>query len=97
MVPLGYFLIAWLVLLAFYAVFVLITLIQMLRHGLPSPFTYLSTFIFIAVIAAVVLGCGMYFLNVDWDQTIHVLSGVTGLFFKDSGLTGGEAPLDIPL
>lgn len=96
MAPLGYFLIAWLILLAIYAIFVLLTLIQMLRHGLPSPFTYVSTFIFIAVIAAVVLGSGMYFLNVDWNQTVNVLPQGMDLFFGGES-SGGEIQLDIPL
>jgi cellulose synthase/poly-beta-1,6-N-acetylglucosamine synthase-like glycosyltransferase len=97
MAPLGYFLIAWLILLAIYAIFVLLTLIQMLRHGLPSPFTYVSTFIFIAVIAAVVLGSGMYFLGVDWNQTVNFLPSGIDFFFTGGESSGGEAALDIPL
>lgn len=97
MIPLGYFLIAWLLLLVIYAVLVLLTIIQMLRHGLPSPFTYVSTFLFVAVIAAVVLGSGMYFLDVDWDKRVDVLPQSIGFFFTGGDTLGNDAPLDIPL
>lgn len=96
MVPLGYFLIAWLVLLAIYAILVLITLVQMLRHGLPTPFTYISTFIFVAVAVLVVIGSGMYFLSVDWNQIVDVVpKGM--LFFVGGEESSGDAALDIPL
>jgi hypothetical protein len=95
MIPLGYFLIAWLILLAVYAALVLFTLIQMLRHGLPTPFTYVSTFVFMAVIAAVVLGSGTYFLDVDWNQTVDVVpDGIVSLLGGESGASGAA---DIPL
>lgn len=92
MVPLGYFLIAWLVLLAIYAVLVLITLIQMLRHGIPSAFTYISTFVFIAVIVLVVVGCGLSFLNVNWNCSVNVIPEGMGFFFS-----GNDVPNDVPL
>ncbi len=94
MIPLGYFLIAWLVLLAINAILVLLTLMQMLRHGLPSAFTYISTLVFVAVIAAVVLGSGLYFMNVNWDVSVSVFPGSMNAFF------GGSAEstiVDIPL
>lgn len=72
MIPLTYFLIAWSALLALYGVFVLITLIQMLRHGLPSAATYVTTFVFLLVTAGVVIGTAWYFTGVDWSVTIDL-------------------------
>jgi hypothetical protein len=94
MIPLGYFLIAWLVLLAVNAILVLLTLMQMLRHGLPSAFTYLSTLIFVAVIAAVVMGSGLYFMNVNWDVSVNVVPGSLGALF---GGSPDSTLIDIPL
>jgi hypothetical protein len=95
MIPLSWFLVAWLILLAIYALLVLFTLIQMLRHGLPSPLTYASTFLFVAVIAAVVLGSGMYFLNVNWNESVSLLpSSINALIPGD---VSSEGPVDIPL
>jgi hypothetical protein len=73
MFPLGYFLIAWILLLALYAFLVLLTLTQMLRHGLPTRATYVSTSIFLIVVVAVVLGTGFYLIGVDWTERVNVL------------------------
>lgn len=73
MIPLSYFLIAWVILLAIFGVMMLLTLVQMLRHGLPSPWTYITTFIFLIVTAGVVIGSGLYFTGVDWTTTINVI------------------------
>lgn len=90
MIPLGYFLIAWLILLGFFGILMILTLMQMMRHGLPSVSTYLSTFLFVAVVAAVVLGSGIYFSNVDWNTQVNIVpSGMEFLF-------GGESA-EIPL
>lgn len=67
MIPLSYFLIGWTILLAFFGVLLLLTLIQMLRHGLSVTATYVSTFIFLIVTAAVVLGTAFYLSSVDWS------------------------------
>lgn len=70
MIPLAYFLIAWLVLLGIFSILLLLTLMQTLRHGLPTPSTYISTFLFLAVIALVVLGVGGHLTGVDWEQSV---------------------------
>jgi len=83
-IPLGYFLIAWAVLLAVYGILVFLTLVQTLRHGLASPFTYASSFIFIAVIVIVVGGCGILFTNTDWKAEVNVVpSNISSTFFGD--------------
>ena len=89
MIPLGYLLFAWAALLALYGLLALITIVQAIKHGPPDFFTYASTFAFLAVIAAVILGSGSYFLTVDWSERISVIP---------AGLTGSPAaPIDIPL
>lgn len=78
MIPLSYFLIAWVILLAIFGMMTLLTLLQMLKHGLPSPMTYASTFLFLIVTAGVVVGSAMYFAGVDWSSSVELVpSGVT--------------------
>jgi hypothetical protein len=84
-VPLSYFLVAWAILLGFNGIFVFLTLIQALRHGIASPVTYLSTFIFLAVIVVVVGGCGVYFLNTDWSAGVNVLPNDFQTYFFGGG------------
>ncbi|MBD3251702.1 hypothetical protein GF380_04600 [Candidatus Uhrbacteria bacterium] len=96
MVPLGYFLIAWLILLGIFAFFVLFTLIQMLRHGLPGMFTYLSTFLFVAVIVLVVLGSGLYFLQVDWNDSVSIIPESLRYLFGGGNVVN-DTVVDIPL
>ena len=75
MIPLYYVLIAWVVLLGIFGFMTLLTLLQMLRHGLPTPSTYVSTFFFLAVIALVVLGVGAQLTTVNWAESVSVLPG----------------------
>jgi len=96
MVPLGYFLLAWLVLLAIYAFLVLLTLVQMLRHGLPSVSAYASIFIFLIVTVGVVLGTGFYLISVDWTESANVIpKGLEFIFGGGRGATPGEIQLDL--
>lgn len=75
MIPLSYFLIAWIVLLGIFGIVLLLTLIQVLRHGLPSAGTYVATFLFLAVIALVLLSVSGYLLTVDWTEPIALIPG----------------------
>lgn len=81
MLPLGYFLIAWLALLGLYAVLLLLTLLQVIRHGLSTPSAYISTFVFIIVVVAVVVGTGLYLTGVDWTKSVNVLPEGLNFFF----------------
>jgi hypothetical protein len=72
MVPLSYFLIAWVALLAIYGILVFITLIQMLRHGLPSISAYITTFLFLLVTVGVVIWTTLYFTGVEWGIQIDL-------------------------
>lgn len=98
MISLGLFLILWLVLLAIYAVFVLLTLIQMLRHGLPSPMTYVTTAVFLLMVVGVVVGTGFFLLTVDWTETVHVIpAGMEFLFGGSAPGTPSAPSSEIPL
>lgn len=65
MIPLVYFLIAWLVLLAFFLIIAIISILQMLRYGLAHPVTELTTAAFVLIIAVVILGTLGYLSGVD--------------------------------
>jgi hypothetical protein len=81
MVPLPFFLIAWVALLAIYGVLVFITLIQMLRHGLPSVGAYVTTFLFLLVTAGVVVWSVLYFTGVNWAVQIDLTPRMILPFF----------------
>jgi hypothetical protein len=83
MIPLSYFLIAWATLLAIFGVMMFVTLIQMLRHGLPSLTTYVSTFVFLLVTAGVVIGTSLYLTRVDWSTQIQLLPAGSVPFLSD--------------
>ncbi len=83
-IPLGYFLIAWAVLLGLYGILVFVTLVQTLKHGINAPLTYGSTFIFLTVIVAVIGGCGIYFMQVDWTTEVNILPASVSSFFGNS-------------
>lgn len=73
MIPLSYFLVAWLVLVALFALMTFITVIMNVRYGLSGLMTYVSTGVFLAVICAVLLGVGGYFATIDWSQEVDLL------------------------
>ena len=82
MVPLTLFLIIWIVCLAIYGFLILITLVQMLRHGLPSASAYVTTFVFLLVTAVVVISTSVYLTGVDWSLTVNVVpEGILPFFF----------------
>lgn len=76
MIPLIYFLIAWVVFLAIFTIMSLLTMMQMLRFGLAGLGTYASTFIFMAFSVVIVLGSAAYFAGVDWNQTADIFGGL---------------------
>jgi mannose/fructose/N-acetylgalactosamine-specific phosphotransferase system component IID len=79
MIPLSYFLITWTILLAIFGVVLLLTLVQMLKHGLSRTGTYVSTFIFLVVTAGVVIWTAFYLSSVDWSIGIKVIpDGIPG-------------------
>jgi hypothetical protein len=73
MIPLAIFLGIWLLLVLINGILTLITLGQFFKYATPSLVGYGNAIIFIAVAIATVIGCGSYFLNVDWEQKIDVI------------------------
>lgn len=76
MIPLIYFLLAWVAFLAIFAVMSLLTAMQMLRFGLAGLGTYASTFVFLAFSVVVVLGSAFYFTGVDWYQPVNIFGSL---------------------
>ena len=72
MIPLSYFLIAWILLIALYAVLAVVTVIQMVRFAVASNMTYFSTAVFL-IVAFLGLGATLvYFLTVDWTSGVNL-------------------------
>lgn len=94
MIPLGYFLIAWIVLLGVHAIFTIFTVMQILKHGTPNFATYFSTFMFIIVTTLTVLASGTYFLTIDWNQRIQPLPGI---IMQTIDTEGNGYEIDLPL
>lgn len=80
MIPLGYFLVAWLVLVGIFAVMALITVLMNVRFGLSGIVTYAMTALFLGVVCVVLLATGGYFLSVDWSQDVTFVSPSTNVF-----------------
>lgn len=92
MVPLAIFLGIWFILVLINGILTLITLGQFFKHATPSPLAYGYAVIFVSVIVAVILGCGSYFLNVNWNEQIDVIPSAIR-----SSVPGLNAPQDILL
>lgn len=75
MIPLSYFLFAWLLLLGLYLIMSLISMMQMLRFGIAGFGTYASTLAYLIIFVLTVLGCSLYFLTVDWTQSVNLIEG----------------------
>ena len=73
MIPFVYFLIAWLVLIAIFALMSFITVLMNLRYGLSGSVTYLTTAIFLGVSCLILLGVGGYLFTLDWTVSIDLI------------------------
>lgn len=74
MIPLYFFLIAWLAFLGFYAIMGLLSVLQITRFGVAGHGTWYSTMIFLVVFFLVIAGTGMYLVGIDWTQPFNVMS-----------------------
>lgn len=74
MIPLSVFLIAWIILLAIYAIISLISIIQMVRFGIASSMTYFSTAVFLIVALIGIGGTCFYLATVDWSIGLDIAS-----------------------
>jgi hypothetical protein len=79
MIPLGYFLIAWLVLVGLFCLLAFVTVVMQLRYGMSGTITFVSTTLFLVVSAAIILGMGWYLLMLDWSQEVQVIPGSTNV------------------
>ena len=79
MIPLGYFLIAWLVLVGLFCLLAFVTVVMQLRYGMSGTITFVSTTLFLVVSAAIILGMGWYLLMLDWSQEVQVIPGSTNI------------------
>ncbi|MBP9864099.1 hypothetical protein KBC54_01450 [Patescibacteria group bacterium] len=77
MIPLSYFLLAWFIFFIIFGIMAFISVVQMLRFGVAGFGTYVSTGAFLSVTLLVILGCSLYFISVDWQQTLNLLGGFT--------------------
>jgi heme A synthase len=84
MIPLIYFLIAWLVFLAIFLILAVISIRQMLKYGLKHPVTEITTAAFVLITVLVVLGTMGYLSGVDLKAGLDLNSmfnlGKTPLF-----------------
>ncbi|MCC6564009.1 hypothetical protein IT087_03895 [Candidatus Uhrbacteria bacterium] len=80
MIPLGYFLIAWLVLVAIFALMAFVTVIMNVRYGLSGLMTYVSTAIFLIVVCAVLFMVGGYLATVDWSQEADLVPSSNNVY-----------------
>jgi hypothetical protein len=76
MIPLGYFVIAWLIFLAIYALVSFFSIAQMMRLGVSGFGTYASTILFLFVIVIAVLGVSSTVLPIDWSAPVHVFDWI---------------------
>ncbi|MEO5927740.1 MAG: hypothetical protein ABIO72_03390 [Patescibacteria group bacterium] len=72
MIPLSYFLLAWIVLLAIYALLTLVSVIQMVRFAVASSMTYFSTAVFLIVAVLAIGATCVYLATVDWNLALNL-------------------------
>jgi hypothetical protein len=75
MLPLSWFLMAWLVLVIIHLLLASVTIMMHLRYGVTGFGTYLSSLVFIGVIVLTLLFTASYLLTVDWNQSLRILPG----------------------
>lgn len=76
MIPLGYFVIAWLIFLAIYALLSFFSIAQLLRLGVASFGTYASAILFLLVVIITILGVSSSVLAADWNVPINVFDWI---------------------
>lgn len=84
MIPLIWFLFAWLMAIAVFLLLTLLTLGIFLRFGLSSFTTYASSAIFLLGIIGVLVFTGSYLLTVDWSQSINTGANFISPFQSNS-------------
>lgn len=67
-------------LICIYAVFSLISVVQMLRFSVAGPMVYISTFSFVIVATLVILATAAFLWGIDWSQVLDVGSVLASPF-----------------
>lgn len=70
MIPLSYFLIAWILLASIFFLYALITVGVYLKFGVAGSFTSATAALFLGVALIVICGSAYYFTMVDWSKPI---------------------------
>ncbi len=83
MIPLLWIFFAWVIGVALFALFAVFTISLVMRFGLTGFGTLVYSGGFVFVAAVIILGSGMYLLNVDWSQSVSLIpsSPPTGYLF----------------
>lgn len=80
MIPLAWFLFAWIGLAGLFGLLSLITLVIHLKYGLSSFTTYLSAFVFLGVTVIVGWIIGNFVISIDWTQNLDFTSVINSWF-----------------
>lgn len=83
MIPLAWFLIAWLILLVIFVFMTLLTVAMTVRYGLSCVSTYVATGLFLLVILVVLFLTGSYLLGIDWSQNFTFFSSNPSSLFPN--------------
>jgi len=73
------FLLVWFALLAAIGLMSMVSVIQMLRYGIASVGTYLTTTLFLIIAFLVVFGTSAYLVTVDWQQNLDLQNGLNSV------------------
>ena len=74
MIPLYYFLLAWLVFLAIFLIIAAISILQMIRFGLSHILTELTTAVFVLISAVIIIGTLGFLSGVDLKSNLDTNS-----------------------
>jgi small neutral amino acid transporter SnatA (MarC family) len=75
MIPLFFFFVAWLIVMALFSIMAFFTVYTNLKNGLSSQRTYVTTAVFLGVILIVFLFVGGYALTVNWNTSLDLFGG----------------------
>ncbi len=86
MFPLYFFVLGWLAFLAIFLIVSAFSILQMLRYGLAHKVTYMTTFLFVLLSSAVILGTLGYLATVDLKAEVDLGISNAGLYAPASEL-----------
>ena len=80
MIPLSWLFVAWLILVAVFALLAMFTAILNVRFGLASFGTYATTAVFLLVPALVIIAVAFFMITVDWSQSFEIMPSAPSTF-----------------